>query len=155
MKKWRSPVVLSIVGTIVLLVVAVSVYYSGVARHTITSQTSRSGYVWRVKSGASAQDLQQMDHAVGSVMVKHPVSIPSDQQLSFESVVMSGDWAVTEGVTRNTKTGALIEGEGFVILLHRTSETWHAAYPGTADFQAWLDEIPDALIAPGTKQLLR
>jgi hypothetical protein len=117
--------------------------------------TAEEGYSWEVTSGASSDDLHQMEKAVAIVMTDRSPSVPSGQQVRFEGVRLAGEWAVTEPVTRDAASGALVGGEASPILLRKVDGTWRAAYPGTVEFNSWLAEAPDDLIAPETKQLLR
>jgi hypothetical protein len=113
------------------------------------------GYAWRVTSGSSSQDLQAMDEAVRVVVAQHPMKLPPNEEMSFEGVSTSGDWAVTSAVYRDSTSNAIAGGEGATIILRKVNGQWRAAYPHTPDFAAWLPDVPDELIAPETKQLLQ
>jgi hypothetical protein len=118
------------------------------------SASHEKGYTWRVTSGASSKDLAQMDSAVAAVMAEHPTRLQEGEQISFEAVRVSGDWALTEPIFRTASSDQMI-GEGLLILLHKVNGNWQAAYPGTPEFNAWLDDFPSEPIPTSTKQLLR
>jgi hypothetical protein len=96
-----------------------------------------------------------MNTAISLVMSQNQLPLPPDEQVHFEGIRTSGEWAVTEPVIRNRKSGTLIGGEGLPMLLRKLDGRWRAAFPGTAEFASWLSEVPDDLISPETKQLLK
>lgn len=96
-----------------------------------------------------------MEQAVAAATARSPISLPTGQEASFEGATVEGDWAIAGGPIRDTKTGAVDEAEGVFVILRRTQGAWQAAYPGTPEFEAWLNQVPDTLLSPQTKQALR
>jgi hypothetical protein len=164
MSRKARPIIL-IVAVVVLLVSIGSVAAlllrdrgTGSTKSTFPSTAptagQQTGYVWRITSGAPPTELAHMDRAVAEVMAAHPIRLRKGEQISFEGLRVSGDWALTEPIFRAV-SGAILNGEGFPILLHKVNGNWRAAYPGTPEFNSWLEDVPTELIPSDTKQLLR
>jgi hypothetical protein len=114
------------------------------------------GFLWRIQNGASRGDLEGMRQAVIRELQRHPrLDVNTHEQVSFESLQVSGDWAFAEEMERSRQTGAAIKGEGAVILLKRVDGQWQAALGGTPIFERWLPQVPSALMPSEAKLLLR
>jgi hypothetical protein len=112
-------------------------------------------YSWQVVTGAPPQDLQQINTAIGAMLAQHPIQHLSSEAVSFEGVVVDGDWGVTGPVIRDKQSQTLRQGESVTILLHKENGSWKAAYPGAAEFISWLDAVPTTLISLDDKRQLR
>jgi hypothetical protein len=78
-----------------------------------------------------------------------------NQRDEIIAVELEGEWATVEFGAVYLDTGEPVPAGPGLMIFKKIDGRWQGAQSGTDAYKTWLDQIPDTLISPGTKDYLR
>lgn len=162
---WRSPVVLSVLVIVSLLLIGVGAYFAitrsqpgpqpgnaaiSTQSSELVASPSPAAVRWEVPTGTVPNsDQQAIISAVSTAQASS--SIPNDTLLTVTAGKLENDWVVLDAETQVKGSVEVQPSDGLLLVGHKKQGVWEVAIEGGNNFCQLLQEIPSTLLDQDTK----